>query len=213
MDKIHYDEKYFQWQQVIGKFGGWANLSKYMEYISPSDTVIDFGCGGGFLLDNVNCKKKIGVEINPHAAENARSFGIDVYDKAEDLEDEVADVIISNHALEHVHRPLDTLKILHKKLKTGGKIVFTVPCEALSNPYREGDINRHLYTWSPMNLGNLFDEAGFSVIKSVPYRHMWLPRSYLYGKYLGRPLFDILCRIYDRFRPSQSQVKIVAVKK
>lgn len=212
MEKIHYDKSYFDWQSTIGEFGGWANLSKYEQYISNDDTVIDFGCGGGFLLNNINCKRKIGIEINPHAAENATKLGVEVYSAPEDIQDEIADVIISNHALEHVHGPLDVLKVLRNKLKAGGKIVFTVPCEGLSNPYKPGDINRHIYTWSPMNLGNLFDEAGFTVIESLPYRHMWLPRGYLYGRHLGRPLFDTLCRIYDRFRPSQSQVKIVAIK-
>lgn len=213
MDEIHYDESYFNWQSTIGKFGGWANLGKYERHIDKNDVVIDFGCGGGFLLNNIDCNKKIGIEINPYAAKNAKELGIEVYNKIEDISDEIADIIISNHALEHVHRPLDTLISLRKKLKKGGKIVFTVPCEGLSNPYKPGDINRHIYTWSPMNLGNLFDEAGFSVEKSVPYRHMWLPRGYLYGRYLGRPLFDFLCKIYDRLRPSQSQVKIIARKK
>jgi len=211
--EIHYNEKYFEWQKVIGEFGGWANLSKYKSYISKNDTVIDFGCGGGYLLNNIGCHNKIGIEINPHAAANAKNFGIEVYDSVKKIENNIADIIISNHALEHVHRPLDILKSLRDKLKKDGKIVFTVPCEALSNPYKKGDINRHIYTWSPMNLGNLFDEAGFTVIESLPYRHMWLPRGYLYGRKLGRPLFDFLCKIYDWFRPSQSQVRIIAVKR
>ncbi len=210
MKNDYYDEEYFTWQKVIGEFGGWANLSKYKNHITITDTVVDFGCGGGYLLNNIDCNRKIGIEINPHAVKNAKSFGVEVFANPTELADEIADVIISNHALEHVHRPLDILQTLRKKLKKGGKIVFTVPCEALSNPYKEGDINRHIYTWSPMNLGNLFNEAGFTVIEVLPYRHMWLPRGYLYGRKLGRPLFDFLCKIYDWSRPSQSQIRIIA---
>lgn len=46
----HYDAEYFNWQKNIGAFGGWANSFKFKNSISKSDTVIDFGCGGGFLL-------------------------------------------------------------------------------------------------------------------------------------------------------------------
>jgi len=208
----HYDEKYFEWQSTIGEFGGWANLDKFSNYINQEDVVLDFGCGGGYLLNNIKCSKKIGVEINPYAIKQAESFGVNVYNNIDDIPNEVADVIISNSALEHVERPLDILKLLKDKLKIGGKIIFTVPCESISYAYVKDDINRHLYTWSPMNLGHLFDEAGFNVIESKAYRHKWFPKAARYGKSMGRPLFNFLCSIYDRVRGYSSQVRLVAIK-
>lgn len=208
----HYNEEYFEWQSGIGEFGGWANLTKFEQYVSEDDIVLDFGCGGGYLLSNINCAKRIGIEINPHAAKKAKEFGIEVYDDINKIEDETADIIISNSALEHVHQPLDILKLLHKKLKKGGKIIFTVPCESIHYAYKPNDINRHIYTWSPMNLGNLFDEAGFAVIESKPYKHKWPPRADLYGRFLGHFLFNILCSVYDRVRRYSSQVRLVALK-
>jgi len=67
----HYDDKYFDWQASIGEFGGWANQSKFVEYISSNSRVLDFGCGGGFLLKGIKCSTKVGVEVNPSAAETA----------------------------------------------------------------------------------------------------------------------------------------------
>lgn len=61
----HYDNNYFIWQAPLGEFGGWANQSKFEEYITPDSVVLDFGCGGGFLLKNLVCRKRIGVEVNP----------------------------------------------------------------------------------------------------------------------------------------------------
>ena len=29
----HYDDKYFAWQAPLGEFGGWANQSKFVEFI------------------------------------------------------------------------------------------------------------------------------------------------------------------------------------
>ena len=68
----HYDDKYYDWQSSIGEFGGWANRTKFAEYISSNSDVLDFGCGGGFLLEGLQCKKKVGVEVNKSAAEEAK---------------------------------------------------------------------------------------------------------------------------------------------
>ncbi len=211
--KSHYNEEYFEWQSKVGEFGGWANLSKFEQHISKDDVVLDFGCGGGYLLNNITCRKKIGIEINPYAVKQAKLFGIDVYEDISHIPDGTIDIIISNSALEHVEQPLDILKLLKNKLKKGGRIVFTVPCESIYYAYKKDDINRHLYTWSPMNLGHLFDEAGFEVIESKPYRHKWFPKSIQFGKLIGRSSFDILCNIYDRMRRYSSQVRVVAYKK
>jgi SAM-dependent methyltransferase len=146
----HYDDEYFDWQASLGEFGGWANQSKFVEYISSNSRVLDFGCGGGFLLENIKCSKKIGVEVNPSAVETARKKGIEVFTKVEDVPDEYVDVIISNNALEHTLQPLEELKALYKKLKVGGKVIFVVPCESIIYSYKPNDINHHLYSWSPM---------------------------------------------------------------
>ena len=57
----HYNKDYFDWQKNIGAFGGWANSYKFKNTIKKCDVVLDFGCGGGFLLSNLVCKKKIGI--------------------------------------------------------------------------------------------------------------------------------------------------------
>src|SRR5277367_3989263 len=102
----YYDETYFNFQNVMGEFSGRAETGKFKRYISPGDTVIDFGCGGGFILKNINCGKKIGVEISDVAREYAEKVN-SIYSVkfVEDLDDNIADVIISTHALEHCYNP------------------------------------------------------------------------------------------------------------
>jgi SAM-dependent methyltransferase len=207
----HYDKRYFDWQKSIGEFGGWANKTKFSEYIDKENDVLDFGCGGGFLLKNIECKKKAGVEINPTAAETARNNGLEVYHSSDEVPDEYVDIIISNNALEHTHYPLDELKKLFKKLKPDGKIIFVVPCENISYHYKPNDINQHLYSWSPMGIGNLFSTAGFSVIESKPYIHKW-PPDYIKAAKFGRKVFDMVCRIYGQYERTWFQVRIIAKK-
>jgi SAM-dependent methyltransferase len=209
----HYDDRYFGWQAPIGEFGGWANQSKFLKYICSTDTVLDFGCGGGFLLNGIKCGKKLGTDVNPWAVELAKKNGIEIFINAEDVPDKSVDVVISNHALEHTLHPLNELKVLYKKLKVGGKIIFVVPCESIFISYKRDDISNHLYSWSPMSIGNLFTEAGFLVIESKSYLHKWPPKFKLIARFSGRKMFDIICRFYGNFSRSLSQVRVVAMKK
>ncbi len=208
----HYNDQYFSWQKDMGVFGGWANRSKFEKYITKDLDVLDFGCGGGFLLKGLTCRKKVGVEINPAAQKVARSHQIEVFSKTQDVPDDYVDVIISDNALEHTLLPLEELKLLYKKLKKGGMIVFVVPCESIRYAYKPNDINRHLYSWSPMCIGNLFKEAGFNVIESKPYIHKWPPFYKIIAKWGGRFIFEILSRIYGRIETTWFQVLIRAVK-
>jgi len=209
----HCDKNYFDWQASIGEFGGWANQSKFVGYISNDSKVLDFGCGGGFLLKKIRCSKKVGVEVNPSAAETARKNGIEVISSVADVPDNYVDVIISNHALEHTLQPLEELKALYQKLEPGGRIIFVVPCESISRSYKPNDLSHHLYSWSPMCIGNLFTEAGFSIIESKPYIHKWPPKYRFIARVGGRRLFDIACRVYGRIARSWFQVRVIAEKK
>lgn len=210
ISETKYNKAYNDWQSSIGEFGGWANQTKFLPFLKADDVVMDFGCGGGYLLSQLNVKRKLGIEINPVSGEEARKRGIEVFTQISDCPDGIVDVIISNHALEHAHRPLDELKALLPKLKPGGKCVFIVPCEAISYAYEPNDVNHHLYTWSPMCLGNLFTEAGYELIESKAYIHKWPARYRQIAKLGGRPLFELACRIKGHLSRKYFQVRAVA---
>lgn len=210
--ETHYTADYFKWQGAIGEFGGWANLDKFRDYINPEDVVLDFGCGGGYLLKNINCKEKIGIEINDSARAKALDSGASCYKYATEVDDNRVDLIISNNALEHTTHPLRELQELYRILKPGGRIVFVVPCEAIKNKYNPDDVNYHLYSWSPMCLGNLFNEAGFNVMESKAYKHKWPPKYEKIARAFGRGGFNFFCRLYARIETSWYQVRVVANK-
>ena len=85
----YYDADYFDWQRNIGEFGGWANAFKFKDSITERDVVVDFGCGGGFLLNNLECKRRIGIEPNPSAAEYVKNFGIKHFNSPADAVNEL----------------------------------------------------------------------------------------------------------------------------
>lgn len=209
----HYDENFWSWQRQIGAFGGWANLHKFEDVVVETDCVIDFGCGGGFLLSHLQCAKRIGIEPNDAAAQQLQSLGIHHFRTCSEvigaLGHSIADVVISNHALEHVLNPLQELKELRTVLKPGGIAVFYVPCETYRLAFNRHDQNRHLFSWSPQSLGNLFREAGYEVVSVKPYFHKW-PPGYLKLSKLGERLFHTVCRIWGRIDQSWTQVQIRA---
>jgi SAM-dependent methyltransferase len=207
----HYDDNYFKWQIKIGEFGGSAELFKFKDFIKISDNVLDFGCGGGFLLSNITAKNKIGIEPNEIARNYAIKNGLVVVKSTCGIENEWADVIISNHALEHTENPLYELRSLYNKLKKGGVIVFVVPQE-FKTKFRLNDINKHLYTWCPLCAGNLFNAAGFDVKIVKTIRYKWPPHYSMIRKYFGARFFNFISKVYCILSRSGYQVRIIAYK-
>lgn len=208
----YYGDQYFAYQATIGKFGGWANRPKFEDFLAQDLAVLDFGCGGGYLLAGFDVRLKAGVEVNLEAAAVARSNGLNVYGSVAEVPVETFDVVISNHALEHVECPLSVLRTLKEALVPGGKMVCVVPSESVTHKYSPHDINQHLYTWSPMALGNLFERAGLHVLESVAYRHAWPPGYRRWAKF-GRPTFDFACRVYGALSTRVSQCRVVAERR
>ena len=208
----HYDESYFAFQRAIGNFGKRANLIKFRDFIRPTDTVIDFGAGGGFLLSQIDCGEKIGVEVNPNGRANGNGLGICMVERFAELSDEIADVVISNHALEHTDHPLSHLREAYTKLKPGGLAVFVVPCEQVGYRWRPNDINFHIHSLGPMSFGNLFTRAGFEVLESRPFFHKWPPHYLTIQKLFGWSAFHMIARLYSHLARHYIQVRCVARK-
>ncbi len=207
----HYDKKYFEWQRDLGAFNALANQIKFLEFTSAEFKVLDFGCGGGFMLKSLPGKEKLGIEINASARDHARQNGLTVLANIEEVQDDWADLLISDHALEHTPDPLEQLKKLLGKLKSGGKAVFVVPAENIDMPFDKGDINQHLYSWGPQSLGNLFKLAGFTVESSKPFFHKHFPYCHHVRRLGGKSLFNGLCYLNGRLNWHRSnEVRIVA---
>lgn len=207
----HYDSAYYMWQREIGAISANVELFKFNKYVNKNDIVLDFGCGGGFILNALHCKRKIGIEINEIAAHSAKGFGIDVYSDLSEIPSESIDCVISHHALEHCGDPSMIVRETLRVMKPGAKAIFVVPSEH-NRKYIEADINQHIFTWSPNNLGNLFKVSGFDIIEVFNRKYLWFEGLKYVYKYFGRDLFNLFARLHGLIRPSLSEVQIVAVK-
>jgi hypothetical protein len=78
----------------------------------------------------------------------------------------------------------------------GGRLVLCVPIDdwRAQKTYNPNDIHHHLYTWTPLLLGNLLLEAGYSIERIWVYSHAWPPRNWRkLDRCLPVWLFDWLC--------------------
>jgi SAM-dependent methyltransferase len=166
-------EEYAAYQSRYLAVGADVDSFKFTPWIQPSDVVIDFGCGRGFTLHRLRAARKIGVEPNP-AARKLAPHGIEFVTSLSELEDGIADVVISNHALEHVLRPYEELCEMRRVLGASGRLVLWLPLE---RPHRipPRDPDHHLFGWTPLTLRNLLAEAGFEVLKCRVVSHAWPP--------------------------------------
>ncbi|HEX6500397.1 MAG TPA: class I SAM-dependent methyltransferase [Micromonosporaceae bacterium] len=206
----HYDARYFAWQNSNIEIKTRIKIQRFAPHIRPTDTVIDFGCAGGALIAGLNCARRIGVELNDVARASAvEQYGIEAYKSLAEVPDGIADVVISNHVLEHIAAPYDALRQLKPKIKPEGKLVLVLPIDDFraQRQWDPNDINRHLYTWSPLNLGNLLDEAGYQPVQMKVLRHTLMRGLDKFAK-LPEPAFEAVCRLYSYVRHRQELLAV-----
>jgi SAM-dependent methyltransferase len=213
-DSGHYDAHYFQWQDKSIDLKTRGKVSSFKRYVKPTDVLLDFGCAGGNLLAGLSAARRIGVEINDRArAAAVERFGIEAYRSLAEVEPGIVDVAITNHTLEHLASPYDALLQIKPTLKPGGKLVIIVPIDdwRAQKRWRPGDINRHLFTWTPLNLGNLLDEAGYVVDEQRIIRRTVMRGFEIYAR-LPQPLFTFVRWFYSVVRHRQHLLMVAHVK-
>jgi len=208
----YYNNIYYKWQKKSGELGALIDLWKFEKYIKKDDLVLDFGCGGGQILSRLHCRKKYGVEINTTASLEAQKNGIITFSTLDKVPKKLKfDVIISHHSLEHVQDPANILYQLKKYLKKKGKSIHIVPINDWRNDktYNKNDINKHLFTWTPLLLGNLFSHCGYKIKRIEILTHAWLPLSKYSYPLLPRFLYHKLCVVWSILTRNR-QIRIIA---
>lgn len=205
-----YNKEYFEYQKLIGSKN--KNIAhRFNKYINSNSVVLDFGCGGGYLLDSFNCKVKIGIDINEEALIYAKNKGISTYSSIEYVEDESIDVVVSNSVLGHLSNPYETLMEIKEKMKINSFIIFSVPHETINWNYKKNEINYKFFTWSPMALGNLFHNVGFDIIKVNTYKEIAFPFELrLNNKFIFK-ILNLIRPAYRLFRIILDELKIYRI--
>jgi len=190
--------------------GASLEARKFSPHIKSSDRVLDFGCGGGWILHDIDCAERVGVELNEAAHGFCRENGVRVYRTLQEVEESHFDVAISNHCLEHVPCPVEALRGLHHRIRRGGKLILVLPLDdwRVQKDFAGNDIDHHLHTWTPRLLANTLSEAGFLIQGIDVLSLAWPPGWQSLMKVLPSPAFDALCYLMAIWKRRRQLVAI-----
>lgn len=169
-------QNYFdgQWKRGSRIYSFIEEHGKLKKPLSKS-FVFEVGCGaGGILLyfREKGCQVS-GVDLGEEYLNFGKEkYGLDLYNgniTAVSL-NEKPDVIIYNHALEHILNPNEELEYIYRILAPHGILYIAVPgVKNLMNSYGRDFLqslqNAHAYTFSLNTLAGLLSKKGFSLIE------------------------------------------------
>jgi 2-polyprenyl-3-methyl-5-hydroxy-6-metoxy-1,4-benzoquinol methylase len=135
--------------------------------------IVDLGCGSGTLLDTMKMLgwDTYGVEPDSRAAERARSKGHEIVSGSAGqahFDPGTFDIVYMWHVLEHTHSPRETLEIVYRYLRPGGRLVMAVPNYASLQARLFGrywcatEAPRHLYQFDRRTVCRYLEQAGFA---------------------------------------------------
>ena len=174
------------------KWGLWLRRDSLVPVLPlpPGGRLLDFGCGGGDLLQEMHERgwRVTGLDPSPDVVGYIREqLGLPAFVGTlphPELRPGSFEAITMSQSLEHVHEPLQVLREAHRLLVRGGRIAITVP-NIDSLPFRWFgadwfglDVPRHLTHFSPPTLQRMLIAAGFQVGGVQFIRHnSWLRHS------------------------------------
>lgn len=157
--------------------------------ILKNKNVLDFGCGwGGFLRNIQNYKSLNGVELRKECIGYVRRNikKINISNNINSFKRKF-DIITAFHVLEHIPYQLETIRILKSKLKPKGKIIIEVPHAEdfliLQDELKEFKTftfwSEHLILHTVKSLKTILSKSGFKKINIQFYQR------YNFSNHLG----------------------------
>jgi len=164
-------------------------IEKYCSIVDKR--LLDVGANTGIFLSTIRNKvgSAQGIEASTEAAEAARDiYGLNVQSgviEEVNLPDDHFDIVTMFDVVEHLTNPMNDLKILHQKLKLGGKIFITTHdietwLAKISGRHYPMLMYQHFFHFSPKTLTRMMVSSGFNVIKYERFLKSW-SFEYLYN--------------------------------
>ena len=189
-------EKRFNERVVERKRRIWQVLCNhfFQKYVNASDTVLDLGAGQCEFINNINCARRIAVELNPKVHEYARD-DVQVYittiTDLKEIDSESVNVAFASNIFEHLpdkESLIASLREVERVLVTGGRLLILQPNIRLFGG-RYWDFIDHFL---PLTDLTLVEALRITNLETVEVRRRFLPYTYL-----GRiPQYPFLVRLY-----------------
>lgn len=176
-----------------------STIISVIENISSDiESIIDIGSGQGDFLKKVSKKRlaneligfelsATGVDISKEKVPEGKFYQVDMFNPPDVITDyiESFDVAVCSDVIEHVDNPVDFLKRASSYIKTGGRLIITVP----GGPMSAFDHHiGHRMHYDQFTIRHVLESAGFSVDKiqllGFPFFNLYRLAVILRGKKL-----------------------------
>jgi SAM-dependent methyltransferase len=157
----------------------WKTLIRhwFQAYVSPEATVLDLGCGYGEFINNIQCARKYGMDLNPSTK---NKLNPDVTFLAQDcsapweVPDQTLDVVFTSNFFEHLLSKSDLTRTIAQAmrcLRVGGQLIAMGPnIKYVGGAY--WDFYDHHLALTELSVKEAFEAAG---LKSESVWERFLP--------------------------------------
>ena len=156
-------------------------LRKLLNHLPDGDSLLDVGCGYGFLLAEAKkfFKRVEGLELSTEAASKAHEFVDKIHTCAvDDLpKDCFYSTIVATQVIEHIYEPQKFVASLISHLKPGGVLLLSTPDmgsfwrRLMGSRWYSFKVPEHVIFYDVFTLGKLMKEAGLVGVAELPYWH------------------------------------------
>jgi len=146
-------------------------LFKYTSQLPANSRILEIGCGGAILLNELKHLgyEVVGVDPSPTSIRASEKFGFDLVPSffSPELFSEKFDLIYHSDVLEHAFDPKKFIEDQKSILNLNGILIISVPNASESIKY--GDISmamhQHLQYFSDKSLTKLMEDSGFNILE------------------------------------------------
>ncbi len=145
----------------------------FSQFVPKTSTVVDIGAGYCEFINNIDCQKKMAIDLNPDVKKFAHP-DVDVINEScmamHSLTDNSVDIVFMSNFLEHLlnkQQVFDTLFEANRILKVGGKMLILQPnIRFLPNNY--WDFFDHHTPLSDRSLVEVLESLELAIVKCYP---------------------------------------------
>jgi len=183
-----------------------------------SGKVLDIGCYDGALLASLGTRiEKFGIEPSSKAADVARQANVDILGRTlgdlKSLEMQF-DVICAVNVIEHVHSPIEMLRLMAERINPGGYLIISTGNAAatawqiLGPSYWYSANSEHIAFVSPTWCEKASKKIGITTNKIVKFRYEPLPplkHALFWGELALKTSLTALEKAVIRATPKKAQ--------
>jgi SAM-dependent methyltransferase len=156
-------------------------LKTFAARVKTGGTLLEVGCGFGFLLDEARpyFSRRVGTDFSTRAVGIAQSRADQVHVGGIETiaESERFDCVVAVHVIEHVYHPHKFVETLLERIRPGGSLLIAAPDmgsfwrKFMGSRWPSFKLPEHVLYFDANTLEKVLRECGVQKVTRMPYPH------------------------------------------